>query len=242
MKVNVHGFEVECPDKPHMLKLVQSVGPMQAWTLAELQKQLKNWPNHGNIPTYCIYMGSDEVLSENKPPEKVDFYHYEDGPDNRYYSTAIVFGDGPGDYRSGWQELAAKSDVYREHLRREFRCGFLSVDDLVKVGMAALGVDKAGSDTIRPMRTNFRLGEEPDGVVDARRSGWLADEGWCVWFLTVWTLFLMALLPGSAAVSWFLLGSRGVDVWCAGAVGLVATVVCGWWITRGRKYCKGGKR
>jgi len=163
MKVTIHSAEIECPDKSYLLDLVNAMTPMQAWTLAQWQKQPKNWPNHDNIPSYCIYMGSGEFAGE-----KVDFYHYEAGPERIVgsYSTAIVFGDFGGDYRSGWPELAAKRDFYQEQLKREFKCGFLTVDDLVKVGLATLHVQKEESDSIRPPRKNFRLGPAMDEPED----------------------------------------------------------------------------
>jgi hypothetical protein len=303
MKVTIHSAEIECPDKPYMLDLVNAMTPMQAWTLSQLQKQPKNWPNHNNIPSYCIYMGSGEFAGE-----KVDFYHYEAGPESIVgsYSTAIVFGDFGGDYRSGWPELAAKRDFYQEQLKREFKCGFLTVDDLVKVGLATLHVQKEESDSIRPPRKNFRLGpamdepedepslseqDEPEqmatpfepevwqaigkdfravgddirkaqdevaqamgipaelmepvkehsGAISARDFGdaWVRatkEAGWCAWFTAFWSLFFLAAVPGAYAMVAYTAGERGLETWCLGVVGLVATVTAGWWITRGQAY------
>lgn len=153
MKIVVHGMEIECPDKPHQITLVKAMNPMQAHYLRNRQKEPKNWPNHTNIPDYCIYMGSCSF-----PSEKVDFYHYESSENE--YSTGIVCGDEGGDYLSGWPELAAKREIYREQLHREFLCGFLTVDDLIKVGMSTLGVSKEGWTSIRPMRASFKTGAE----------------------------------------------------------------------------------
>jgi len=138
------------------------MSPIQAWTLYRLQQQPKNWPGHTNVSEYCIYLGSSEVFDD-----KVDFYHYEPNYE-LYYSTAIVFGNNPDDYMSGWPELATKHDLYREQMRREFKCGFLTLDDLARIGMAALGIERSASDTIRPMRGNFRLG--PDMDIDENKD------------------------------------------------------------------------
>lgn len=153
MIVVVHEKEIECPDKPDMVNLVKGMGFHQVLKLCRLQAMPKNWPKHDNIPSYCLYMGSGEFDGE-----KVDFYHYESS-ENGDYSTGIVMGDEGGDYRSGWPSLAVKRAVYKEHMRREFRCGFLRVDDLVQVGIAALGIEREGYDTIREARKSFRLGE-----------------------------------------------------------------------------------
>ena len=154
MKVMVHSKEIECPDKPHMVSLVQGMGFFQVIKLCGFQKQPKNWPWQKDIPSYCLYMGSGEFDGE-----KVDFYHYESN-DGFDYSAAIVDGNDGGDYRSGWPELAVKRAVYKEQMRREFLCGLLTVDDLVKVGMAALSIERDGQDTIREARKSFRLGAE----------------------------------------------------------------------------------
>ena len=157
MKVKIHDMEIDCPDKQQQVVLVLAMNPIQAHYLSNRQKEPKNWPNHTNIPEYCLYMGSGEVLNENGLVDKIDFYHYESADE---YSTAIVYGDEGGDYRSGWPELANRRDAYREQLRREFHCGFLTVDDLMRVGMATLGVEKTGCDTIRPMRKKYRIERE----------------------------------------------------------------------------------
>ena len=160
MKVVVHGIgiEIECPDKPHLMSLVLGMNPHQSRYLHNRQKEPKNFPNHTNIPEYCIYMGSERGFEgTGGSMEDVDFYHYEPA-DGLEYSTGIVNGDAPGDYRSGWQGLAAKRGMYREHMHREFMCGFLTADDLIKVGMAALRVEKESWNSIRPMRATFKLG------------------------------------------------------------------------------------
>ena len=154
MIIKVHGFEIECPDKMHLIALVKRMNSSQARYLSNRQKEPKNWPEHTNIPEYCIYMGSDMC-----DKEKIDFYHYEETK-NREYSSAMVTGNEGGDYRSGWPELASKRGNYEEQLRREFHCGFLTVDDLARIGMARIGVWKECWGTIRPMRKGFRLTDE----------------------------------------------------------------------------------
>lgn len=162
MKITVHDCEIECPDTPHQIALVKGMNQIQANYLRLKQKQPKNWLNHTNIPSYCLYMGSGEIPSDDgSSPDKVDFYHYEshDGSD---YSTGIVYGNEGGGYRSGWPELAARRGAYREHLKREFYCGFLTVDDLIRVGIATLGAEKQSYVTIRPMRSNYRIMAEAE--------------------------------------------------------------------------------
>jgi hypothetical protein len=174
MKVKVHDCDIECPDKPWMVELVKAINPMQAWTLHRLQEQPKNWPGHENIPEYCIYMGSGDFKDEGK----VDFYHYEPSPASfSKYSTAIVFGDFGGDYHSGWPELATKHDYYREHMKREFRCGFLTLDDLARVGVAALGIARESSDVVRSVRGTFRFGPEVEPLEDGGQDfGSIGDD------------------------------------------------------------------
>ena len=89
--------------------------------------------------------------------ELVDFYHYE--PTNgSEYSAAIVTGNAGGDYRSGWPELALTRVAYKEQLRREFLCGLLTVDDAVRVGIAALGAAReCPCSILRPARRGSRL-------------------------------------------------------------------------------------
>lgn len=222
MKLKVHDtIEIECPDRPYMVRLVESLDFMQAYRLAQYQKQPKNWPEHGNIPTYCLYMGSGEFDSE-----KVDFYHYEDGPKNEHYSTGIVNGNEPGDYRSGWMELGAKRDFYREHMRREYMCGLLTVDDLAVLGVATLCGGREDSDSIRPMRNGFRMKPYREDVV--RCSEW----SWFLWFLVVWLFIVLALVPGCLAILWWLEGIRNWGVVGLGFAGLVAVFAGGWWTTR----------
>jgi hypothetical protein len=245
---------IECPDKPKLVDLVKAMGPMQAWTLSQWQKQPKNWQKQDNIPSYCIYMGS---ASFDSGRERVDFYHYESVED---YSTAIVFGDSAGDYRSGWPELAAKRDFYKEQLRREFKCGFLTVDDLVRVGIAALGVERESSDYIKSPRSNFRLGaeqDEPEQMVGfsesdgneavggdklqhpiatkIRMSCW---DGWGIWFLCFFALFLMATACGGTSFAWYSVGWIDWGTHGLGFVGLVGVLTASWWIGRGQKYVR----
>jgi len=150
VKIKVHGaLEIECPNRQRQIDLVQGMGVAECFRLQDYQKEPKNWPNHMNIPTYCIYMGSGEFEGR-----KVDFYHYE----GEGYSTAIVYGDEPGDYRSGWPELAFRSPEYTEYFKREFVCGFLTIDDLARVGIGALDPDRRlGSPRIRPMRSDIAI-------------------------------------------------------------------------------------
>jgi len=165
MKLTVHEIEVDCPDSHHMVSLVKSLSFTQVRQIQHYQREPKLWPCHGNIPTYCLYLGSKVIDGE-----KYDFYHYESGPNSYpHYSTAIVYGDTAGDYMSGWPECAkadGNHEHYREFMRREYRCGLLTVDDLVRIGVMALGVAYGESDAIRPMRSNFRLQPKEDWLED----------------------------------------------------------------------------
>jgi len=151
MLINMYGQDVECPECKLMIDLVQSLAVAQIACLVMLQKQVKNWPHHRNVSSYCLYLGSDTIDAN-----PVDFYHYE-AADGSGYSTAIVTGNEPGDYLSGWAALAVTKPVYREHMCREFLCGLLTVDDLITVGKAALGVDSAYSHAIRTARPWFKF-------------------------------------------------------------------------------------
>ena len=153
MKIYKYNMELECPQQECCQALIRGMTYMQAAALCRYQQQPKNWPDHSNIPTYCIYMGSSVDLEM----DTVDFYHYEDA-DPVHYSAAIVCGNTGGDYKSGWVELALRAAEYREQLRREFVCGFLTLDDLASVGLAALGIHREREEnSIRPARKIFKL-------------------------------------------------------------------------------------
>jgi len=218
MQLKVHDWNIECPDKPDMVRLVRSLGSLQVMNLADLQVQPKHWPAHTNISEYCLYMGSGEFDGE-----KVDFYHYEGGQENWSYSTGIVYGNESGDYRSGWMELGLTRGVYNEHMRREYRCGLLTVDDLAVLGAAVLG-GRNDSDAIRPMRYGFRL--EP--YREVKRSGW----SWFLWFLLLWMFVVATVLPGVLALVWWMEEVRNWGVVGLGVASFLASVAGGWWTTR----------
>lgn len=134
MKITVHDCDIECPETPTMLALVRQLGVSQLCELYRFQQQAKHWPQQIDIPEYCLYLGSGVGDNEN-----VDFYHYEPQAGGEY-SSAIVMGNSGGDYRSGWPSLALTRKAYKEQLRREYLCGLLRADDLIQIGVAALGV------------------------------------------------------------------------------------------------------
>lgn len=153
MIVTIHDMDINCPDNPPMVELVKGLEYSQLRNLRGYQKQEKKWPNQLDIAEYCLYLGS---MDGDGP---YDLYHYESFSSYPHYSTAIVYGDRGGDYMSGWPEIAAKAnrDHYKELMKREYQCGLLTVDDLMKVGISTLGIGYSESDIIRPMRETFKL-------------------------------------------------------------------------------------
>lgn len=90
--------------------------------LEQYQKQPKNWPEHKNIPEYCLHLGS--FTSERDGP--VDLYHYRDWQNPGHYSTGIVFGNEVHEYMSGWIGIRfSAGGAYEELWMREYECGLL---------------------------------------------------------------------------------------------------------------------
>ena len=158
MIVSVHDIDIECPDVYPMIQLVESLEFHQARQLHIYQKQPKKWADQYDIPEYCLYLGSMDGERG-----AYDLYHYESFGSYPHYSTAIVYGNRGGDYISGWPEIAAKNnrDHYKELMKREYHCGLLTVDDLIRIGISTLGIGYSEHDVIRPMRETFKL-KRPD--------------------------------------------------------------------------------
>lgn len=94
--------------------------------LEEFQKQPKHWPEHTNIPRYCLYLGS--LACPVHGP--VDLYSYRDWSNPKHYSTGIVFGNEDSEYMSGWVGVRLHDSehgglAYDELWMREFKCGLL---------------------------------------------------------------------------------------------------------------------
>jgi hypothetical protein len=153
--ITVRDIEIEVPKESEAITaLVESLGDMSLCRLARFQKQPKLWPNHTNIPSYCLYMGSAEI--EGQP---FDFYHYESGSVFPHYSGALVFEEWEGGYAS--HSYCLRIPEYREQFRREYLCGVLTVDDMIHIASSVLTERQKGDmEGIRPARERFQPGEE----------------------------------------------------------------------------------
>lgn len=104
--------------------------------LADYQKQPKHWPDHKNIPGYCLYLGS----FENERNGKCDLYHYHDWMGRNHYSTGIVYGNEDSEYMSGWIGIRfTAGGVYEELWMREYECGLLRdewIAEEARIGLA----------------------------------------------------------------------------------------------------------
>lgn len=113
-------------------------GLCSLYDLVDYQKQPKNWPDHDNIPAYCLYLGS--FTSERDGP--VDLYHYRCWQNPDHYSTGIVFGNEPHEYMSGWIGIRfSTGGAYEELWMREYECGLLKdewIAEEARIGLATI--------------------------------------------------------------------------------------------------------
>ena len=145
--MKIKDFEITTPDHAPLIKKLQSLNNMNLYFINRYQQQKRFFPNsNAGCEDYCLYLGSMEETLKNAKgkeyKEQCDLWHYPyySCPYSEY-STAIIVGDNPGDYRSGWPSLSVKREAYRELLRREVICGL--VDDpkiIMDVGLAVLNL------------------------------------------------------------------------------------------------------
>lgn len=106
--------------------------------IADYQKQPKHWPDHKNIPGYCLYLGS--FTDERNGP--ADLYHYRDWVNEGHYSTGIVFGNEDHEYMSGWIGIRfSAGGAYEELWMREYECGLLKnewIAEEARIGLAEI--------------------------------------------------------------------------------------------------------
>lgn len=117
--------------------------------ISDYQQQPKKWPDHKNIPGYCLYLGS--FTSGRYGP--VDLYHYHCWQNPGHYSTGIVFGNEAHEYMSGWIGIRfSTGGAYEELWMREYECGLLKdewIAEEARIGLA----------TIARQRQMARIGE-----------------------------------------------------------------------------------
>jgi hypothetical protein len=150
----------DCPDDSAVVRKLKTLNYMNLHFINRWQKQERNFPDsQAGCEGYCLYLGSmiEKREANGKVIEnKVDLWHY---PyycnDFNNYSTGIICGNEPGDYRSGWPQLAYRHDSYRELLRREVLAGL--VDDpsiIVQLGLAVLDLRPDMSEVMYNDRIN----------------------------------------------------------------------------------------
>ncbi len=151
--MKIKDFEIIVPDYKPLIKKLQSLSHMNLYFLNKYQQEKRFFPeSKAGCEDYCLYIGSlEETLKGsdgNEYVQKNDLWHYPYyHSTSSSYSTAIIVGNLPGDYRSGWPSLAIKYESNKKLLYREIVCGL--VDDpkiIMDVGLASLNLRADMSD------------------------------------------------------------------------------------------------
>lgn len=146
--VKIKGVDIMVPDeKSRIMDKLNSLNEMNLYLINKYQKKERAFPNSNTgCESYCLYLGSiKERMYEEEDLRDFDLWHYPSGEGIRNYSTAIISGNDPGEYASGWPSLAFASDVYRSLMRREVVCGLITDFKIImEVGLAALGLPLEG--------------------------------------------------------------------------------------------------
>lgn len=191
--MKIEGIEVELPSdswaaraivkriyrNPSPRQCAYQIHYLQTGERTERGEVLRYWDNSGGgCGSYCLFLGRFESCGD-----RYDLYHYP-WYENRlsHYSTGIVFGHDPGNYMSGWPELAGlphhAGDYYPELMKREVECGLIIEPDvLVAMAFANLRVDRPSWTNI--MRWSLRQHSKPD-LFNDRNEGDLLAKYNCV--------------------------------------------------------------
>ena len=176
--MKIKDYEIEVPDHKPLIKKLNSLSTMNLYFISRYQKEKKFYPNsNAGCEDYCLYLGSlshfNRDANGNDTIEECDLWHYPYyNSEFPRYSTAIIFGNEGGNYKSGWPSLALKYEDYRRLMYREVVCGLVSDPKIImKVGLAALNLRPDMSD----VQYNTALNEAGGGV-DSYRD--YEDEGY----------------------------------------------------------------
>jgi len=186
--MKIKDFEIIVPDYKPLIKKLHSLSRMNLYFINRFQKEERFYPNsNAGCEDYCLYLGSMEdtlIGADGKEyKENCDLWHYPYyGSRIERYSTAIIYGNEPGNYKSGWASLALVNDAYNRLLRREVVCGL--VDDptiIVDLGLAVLDLRSDMSDVQYNPVIN-----EAGGGVDSHTDGDFEDYYEPDWWTHYW--------------------------------------------------------
>jgi len=175
--MKIKDYEIIVPDHKPLIKKLQSLDTMNLYFISRYQKEKRFYPNsNAGCEDYCLYLGSMEQTLTNVDGkeyiDQCDLWHYPYyGCTYPSYSTAIITGNEPGMYGSGWPSLALKYESNKTLLRREIVCGLVTEPKIVmELGLASLDLRPDMSDVQYNPTIN-----EAGGGVDSHRD-YLGDE------------------------------------------------------------------
>ena len=104
--------------------------------LEAFQSQPKFFPNH-QISDYCLYLGThtERYGAFSQKIHRYDLYAHRDWATENYYSTAIVYGQEPNAYMSGWPTSLSDGNrfqVYNELFWREYACNLITKEIMAR--------------------------------------------------------------------------------------------------------------
>jgi len=181
-------YEIIVPDCKPLVDKLKTLNLMNLYFISMYQKEKRFYSqSNAGCEDYCLYLGSMKETLKNgngdEYEEECDLWHY---PyySSQYprYSTAIIYGNDMGNYKSGWPSLALKSESYKTLLRREVICGL--VDDpkiIMDLGLAALN--------LRPDMSEVQYNpiiNEASGGVDSHTDGDFDDYHDADWWTEHW--------------------------------------------------------
>jgi hypothetical protein len=190
--MKIKDVDIICPDHKALIERLNSLGSMNLYMINRYQKQKRFYPNsNAGCEDYCLYLGSmEETLKDangKEYQEQYDLWHYpyysQSFPS---YSTAIIRGNNPGDYMSGWASLAQKRASYKTLLQREVICGLVNEPKIImELGLASLDLRADMSD----VQYNPIINEASGGVdshtdfdegddADYHEADWWVEHWW----------------------------------------------------------------
>ena len=187
--MKIKDYEIIVPDHKPLIQRLQSLDTMNLYLISRYQKEKRFYPNsNAGCEHYCLYLGSmEETLKDANGKEYIeqcDLWHFPYyGQNYPSYSTAIIVGNKPGDYMSGWPSLALKRESYRQLLYREIVCGLVQDPEIIaKLGLAALNLRPDMSD----VQYNPIINEAAGGVnsyqdgdaYDYPKADWWVEHWW----------------------------------------------------------------
>ena len=151
--MKIDDIEIDCPNHKEIIERLKSLSRINLLTIHNYQVEFPRQYDKmaAGCSEYCLFLGH---YKDTKIHAVYDLYHF---PYYAYscnqYSTAIVFGNGYGDYKSGLARFSGLTDGfyedYRELMKRDLKCGLIK--DKVILEEIVLGSFKLS----RSGRTSF---------------------------------------------------------------------------------------